>query len=161
MKFETAPHAPAAHHVEIRVDVAKQTIHLLSKGEIVKSWPVSTSQFGLGFEPGSFKTPTGRFRIAEKIGDGALPWAAFKNRLPTGKMGSPDSGEDGVLTRILWIEGLDPENANTKDRFIYIHGTNQEDRIGSPASHGCIRLRNSDVMELFSLVPAGTPLSIA
>ena len=147
--------------MEVRVNVAKQTVDILSNGEIVKSWPVSTSKFGLGFEPGSFKTPTGKFRIADKIGEGADPWTVFKNRLPTGKIASPDSEDDGVLTRILWLDGLDPDNPNTKERFIYFHGTNQEDQIGMPASHGCIRLRNNDVVEFFSMVPTGTPVFIA
>ena len=149
METEPTPHPPIDQRLKIRVHVAKQTVDLLSNDEIVKSWPISTSQFGLGFEPGSFKTPPGRFRMV------------FKNRLPTGTIASPASEEDGVLTRILWLEGLDPANANTKDRFIYFHGTNQEDRIGMPASHGCIRLRNTDVVELFSMVPLGTPVFIA
>ena len=161
METEPTTQTPIDPNLEIRVHVAKQTVDLLSNGEIVKSWPISTSQFGLGSEPGSFKTPTGRFRIAEKIGDGALPWSVFKSRVATGEIASPDSEEDGVLTRILWLEGLDPENANTKSRFIYIHGTNQEDRIGTPASHGCIRFRNNDVVEFFSMVPVGTRVIIA
>jgi lipoprotein-anchoring transpeptidase ErfK/SrfK len=79
----------------------------------------------------------------------------------TGDIASSGGSEDGVLTRILWLDGMELHNANTKDRFIYIHGTNQEDQIGSPASHGCIRLRNNDVIELFSLVPQGSPVTIA
>ena len=161
METEPTTQTPIDPNLEIRVHVAKQKADLLSNGEIVKSWPISTSQFGLGFEPGSFKTPTGRFRIAEKIGDGAIPWSVFKSRVATGEIASANSEEDGVLTRILWLEGLDPENSNTKNRFIYIHGTNQEDRIGTPASHGCIRLRNSDIVEFFSMVPVGARVIIA
>lgn len=160
MSFVPSPADPAANPFEIHVDVARQTLDLLSNGEIVKSWAASTSKFGLGFEPGSFKTPTGRFRVAEKIGSGSPLWAVFKSRKPTGEIASPGGEDDGVLTRILWLEGSEPENANTKERFIYIHGTNREDLIGSPASHGCIRLRNSDVAELFSLVPQGSPVYI-
>jgi len=145
----------------LRVDVARQTLHLLSNGVAVKSWPVSTSKFGLGSEPGSFKTPLGRFRICAKIGAGAPPWAVFKSRLPTGEIASPGGEEDGVLTRILWLDGLDEANANTRDRYVYIHGTNQEHRIGQPASHGCIRLRNADIRELFDLVPDGVEVEIA
>ena len=161
MKTEPTTHASVDQNLELRVHVAAQSVDLLLNGEIVKSWPISTSKFGLGFEPGSFKTPTGRFRIAEKIGEGSAPWTIFKSRVPTGEIASPGSEEDGVLTRILWLEGLDPENSNTKDRFIYIHGTNQEDRIGNPASHGCIRLRNNDVIDFFSIVPVGTLVNIA
>ncbi len=144
----------------LRVDVTRQTLHLLSNGALVKSWPVSTSKFGLGTEPGSFKTPLGRFRICEKAGDEAPPWSVFKSRLPTGEIAAPGGEEDGVLTRILWLEGLDDANRNTRDRYIYIHGTNQEHLLGQPASHGCIRLGNQDVMELFSMVPLGAGVEI-
>lgn len=145
----------------LRVDVARQTLHLLSNGVAVKSWPVSTSKFGLGSEPGSFKTPLGRFRICEKFGEAEPAWSVFKSRRPTGKIAVPGGEDDGVLTRILWLEGLDEANQNTRERFIYIHGTNQEHLIGQPASHGCIRLRNDDVRELFSLVPSGSAVEIA
>ena len=148
-------------NIELRVDVAAQTVTLLRNGEMVKSWPVSTSRFGLGFEPGSFKTPTGRFLVAEKIGVDAPLWAEFKSRQPTGRIAEPGGEEDGVLTRILWLEGVDPENANTRERYIYFHGTNREDLVGTPASHGCIRLRNGDMVELFDLVAEGTPIVIA
>ncbi len=144
----------------LRVDVAQQTLHLLSNGVLVKSWPVSTSKFGLGSEPGSFRTPLGKFRIYGKIGEGAPPWSVFKSRLPTGEIAIPGGEEDGVLTRILWLDGLEDSNRNTRERYIYIHGTNQEELIGQPASHGCIRLRNRDVMELFSMVPEGAGVEI-
>lgn len=145
----------------LKVDVTQQTLHLLSNGKLVKSWPVSTSKFGLGSEPGSYKTPLGKFRIHGKFGEGAAPWAIFKSRLPTGEIAVPGGEEDGVLTRILWLEGLEEANRNTLERYIYIHGTNQEDQIGRPASHGCIRLRNQDVMELFAVVPEGAEVEIA
>ena len=159
----TGNDAAPQHRVncELRVDVATQTVELLKNGEMVKKWPVSTSRFGLGFEPGSFKTPTGRFSVSEKIGDAAPLWAEFKSRQPTGRIAEPGGEEDGVLTRILWLEGLDPENANTRERYIYFHGTNREDLIGTPASHGCVRLRNEDMVELFDLVAEGTPVVIA
>jgi len=145
----------------LRVDVARQTIHFLLNGVRVKSWPVSTSKFGLGAEPGSMKTPLGKFRIFEKIGDDAPAWAVFKSRQPTGEVSTPGGSEDGILSRILWLEGLEESNLNTRDRYIYIHGTNQEHLVGEPASHGCIRLKNEDVIELFSLVPPGTEVEIA
>jgi len=149
-----------ADSCELHVNIAEQTIDLLLNGERVKSWPVSTSKFGLGFEPGSFKTPTGAFRIAEKIGDNAPLWSVFKSRLPTGDVALPGGDQDGVLSRILWLEGRDEANRNTLERYIYIHGTNQEDLIGAPASHGCVRLRNKDVADLFALVPVGTRVTI-
>lgn len=143
------------------VDVPRQRLILLSKeGFAEGSWPVSTSRFGLGSEEGSFRTPTGRFRIAQKIGAGSPAWMIFKSRIPTGILATPGGKEDHVLTRILWLEGLDPENANTHDRYIYIHGTNQETLIGTPASHGCVRLRNREMIELFERVEEGDSVTI-
>ena len=152
---------PPPNPFKIHVSISGQTLHLLRNGERVKSWPVSTSKFGIGFEPGSFKTPTGTFRIAEKIGADAPLWSVFKSRLPTGDIATPGGDQDGVLSRILWLEGTDDENANTYERFIYLHGTNQEDLVGTPASHGCVRLRNADIAALFEIVPTGTPVTIA
>src|SRR5690606_8466488 len=106
-------------------------------------------------------TPTGRFVVRGKIGEGAPSGTCFKNREPVGCWHPGEACEDDmILTRIIRLDGLDPENANTYDRFIYIHGTNREDLIGSPASHGCIRLRNADMIELFDLVPDGAGLLI-
>ena len=106
------------------------------------------------------KTPTGRFRIAETIGGGAAPGTVFKNRQPVKATKKMLRDEDLVMTRILWLDGLDPGNANTHDRFIYIHGTNHEESIGKPASHGCIRMRNADLVELFEQVGEDTPVTI-
>ncbi len=145
----------------LRVDVPTQTLTLLLDG-VERVFPISTSRFGLGFEEGSFKTPTGRFVISEKFGEAAPEGAIFKARVPTGAIAPPESApeEDLILTRILRLEGCDPENANTRERFIYIHGTNHEDRIGQPASHGCVRMRNKDIIALHALVPIGTPVTI-
>jgi lipoprotein-anchoring transpeptidase ErfK/SrfK len=84
----------------------------------------------------------------------------FRSRIATGKVAEQGGEEDLVLTRILWLEGLDPQNANTRQRYIYIHGTNQEHLIGTPASHGCIRLRNEDMIDLFGRVHEGTHVEI-
>jgi lipoprotein-anchoring transpeptidase ErfK/SrfK len=150
--------APAA--VQLSISVPAQRLDLLEDGRVVASWPVSTSKYGLGTEPGSYRTPLGRFVIAEAIGAGAEPWAVFQSRVPTGEIAAPGGEHDGVLTRILWLDGLDPDNANTRDRYIYIHGTNQEALIGTPASHGCVRMRNADIVELFDRVTPGTPVEI-
>jgi hypothetical protein len=142
------------------VDVIRQRVDLLEDGVIEASWSVSTSRFGLGTEEGSLKTPTGKFRICEKIGAGAPLWSIFRSRVATGSLAFPGSDEDLVLTRILWLEGLEPENANTRSRYIYFHGTNREDLIGTPASHGCIRLRNAEMADLFDRVAEGTLVEI-
>jgi len=145
----------------IHISVSRQTLTLRPAGHGAPlDYPVSTSRFGLGTEPGSFKTPLGHFEISQKIGAGAPPGAVFKGRLPTGEIGDPGNPADLVQTRILWLHGLDPDNANTLDRYIYIHGTNHEGDLGTPSSHGCIRMRNADVAELYDFVTEGTPVSI-
>ncbi len=144
----------------ILIDIKRQTLELHHDGHVIATYPVSSSQFGLGCEEGSFRTPTGRFRVCEKFGDTAPPWMIFKGRLPTGETAFPGGEHDHVLTRILWLEGLDEANRNTKDRYIYIHGTNQEDLIGSPASHGCIRLKNLEMIDLYEQVEIGTEVHI-
>lgn len=105
--------------------------------------------------------PTGNFLVAEKIGADAPLWTEFQSRQPTGRIAEPGGEQDGILSRILWLDGIDEENANTKSRYIYFHGTNREDLIGTPASHGCVRLRNADIAELFDLIPIGTRVRIA
>ena len=128
--------------------------------KVAAEFPVSTSKFGLGFEEGSYKTPTGKFRIARKIGGSAPPWTIFRARKNTGHLAKPGGKEDLVLTRILTLDGLERHNANSLARYIYIHGTNQEHLIGTTASHGCVRLRNSDMISLHRMVRAGTPVRI-
>lgn len=144
----------------IHISVARQRLSVKRGRTTLRSFPISTSKHGLGTKEGSFKTPTGRFRIAEKIGDGLPVETAFKSRIPLAPTREMLRGEDLVMSRILWLDGLEPGNANTYSRFIYIHGTNHEDKIGQPASHGCIRMKNADVAELFRLVPLETKVVI-
>lgn len=152
---------------QIVISVRMQTATLFDGDDVFKTYPVSTSKFGIGSELGSNKTPLGRFRIFEKIGHQCPIGTVFKGRIPTGvsALDHPsnplwESDQDLVLTRILWLEGLDAENRNTKERLIYLHGTNQERFIGTPASHGCVRLLNHDIIELFDLVDLGTKVQI-
>jgi len=147
--------------MQIYVHVPSQTLDFLDDdGTVHRRYVVSTSKFGLGFEPGSFKTPTGRFKIAEKIGAGVLPGTIFVSRVPTGEIGRESDTEDRVQSRILWLDGLDPENANSHDRYIYIHGTQAESLLGTAASHGCVRMGNDDVIDLFDRVEEGTLVTI-
>jgi len=146
--------------MQIRIHVPSQTLDLLEDETLMRRYVVSTSRFGLGFEPGSNKTPTGRFCIAEMIGDGAPAGEIFISRQPTGRCGTEADLHDHVQTRILWLEGLEAENANTRERYIYIHGTNAEGALGTPASMGCIRMGNSDVIDLFERVSPGCPVEI-
>jgi L,D-transpeptidase YbiS len=145
---------------KIHISVSKQRLTLKSGRKKLGDYPVSTSRFGLGTEEGSMKTPTGRFLIAEKIGRAMPLGTVFKSRRPVKVTKKLMREADLVMTRILWLEGLDPGNANTRQRFIYIHGTNHEETIGAPASHGCIRMRNADVVELFARVRVDTPVVI-
>jgi len=145
---------------KIDVSVRDQRLILTRDGKELRSYPISTSRFGIGTEEGSLKTPRGRFRIAEKIGDGAATRTIFKAPVALGPDDPLPDTEDFITSRILWLDGLEEENANTRDRFIYIHGTKHEDEIGTPASHGCIRMRNADVIELFELVDETTQVVI-
>src|SRR6266403_2796476 len=124
---------------KIVIDTKTQLLKLLCDQQEIFAAPVSTSRAGLGFEPGSLRTPTGLFRIHEKIGENAPMGTIFKGRVPV--IEPPVSDDDLITSRILWLDGVDKQNANTKERYIYIHGTNQESLLGQPVSHGCIRMR--------------------
>ncbi len=138
----------------LEVSIGDQRLDLFNGGRWLAGYPVSTAANGVGFVEGSYCTPVGRFRVIEKIGEGEPGGTVFRARVPDGIWQPGDATEeDLVLTRILRLDGLDPANANTLQRCIYIHGTNREELIGSPASHGCIRLRNADMLELFAQVP--------
>jgi lipoprotein-anchoring transpeptidase ErfK/SrfK len=145
---------------KIDISIGDQRLTLTRDGEALRSYLVSSSRFGIGTEDGSMKTPLGNFRIAEKIGHGVAPGTIFKARVALGPDDPLPETEDLITSRILWLDGMDEENANTRERFIYIHGTKHEDKIGMPASHGCIRMRNDDVIELFELVDETTQVVI-
>jgi lipoprotein-anchoring transpeptidase ErfK/SrfK len=149
-----------SHGYRIGISLRDQQLTLTRGDEIVRSYPISSSRFGIGSEEGSNKTPTGSFRVAAKIGHGMPVGTIFQSRVPL-QPGDPlPATEDLITSRILWLDGLDEHNANTLDRFIYIHGTKHEDKIGRPDSHGCIRMRNADVIELFDLLGEETPVVI-
>lgn len=145
---------------KINISVKKQELTLKLGRKKLAAYPISTSRFGLGSKEGSLKTPTGEFRIAAKIGGGMPLGTVFKSRRPVKATKKMLREDDLVMTRILWLDGLGRANANTYERFIYIHGTNHEGQIGEPASHGCIRMRNSDLVELFDRVGVDTPVMI-
>jgi L,D-transpeptidase YbiS len=144
----------------VHISVRDQRLTLKSGDRSIRSYPVSTSLFGLGSEEGSMRTPLGRFLIAEKIGANTPSGTIFKDRQPIQQMEKYSPDDDLMMSRILWLDGLEEHNANTRDRYIYIHGTNQEDKIGAPASHGCIRMKSADLIELFDLVDIETPVVI-
>jgi len=155
---------PAAAHASssVVVSVPDQTLALIDDGVVVARYPVSTSKFGLGDGSGTYATPLGAMSIASKIGANAPLGAVFKNRLPTGEVLKPNApGRDPIVSRILWLRGLEKQNARAYSRNIYIHGTPEERLIGRPASFGCIRMRSSDVANLFNAVSVGTRIEVA
>ena len=144
----------------IHISIRDQRLTLKEGEAPVRTYPVSTSRFGVGTEHGSLKTPTGRFHVAKKIGENMPSGTIFRGRVPLKPDDPLPPTEDFVTSRILWLDGIDEHNANTRERFIYIHGTKHEDKIGDPASRGCVRMRNADVIELFDLVDEGASVVI-
>jgi hypothetical protein len=143
------------------VSVCDQKMLLVRDGEPVKTYKISTSKFGVGDKPGSNRTPLGHLRVAKKIGCSAPHGAVFKSRKPTGEILKPNSpGRDPVVTRILWLKGLEERNQNAFKRTIYIHGTPEEKRLGQPASFGCIRMSSRDVADLYNRVGYGADVFI-
>ena len=144
----------------IEISIQDQALRVYRNDQRVAEYVISTAANGVGFEEGSYCTPTGQFEIREKVGDGEKSGTIFKARQPVGHWDGEPCEDDLVLTRIIRLHGLDPENANTMDRYIYIHGTNQEDRLGQPASCGCIRMTNVDIVDLFNRVEVGDCVAI-
>jgi hypothetical protein len=143
------------------VSVPDQTLALVDGGVVREKFAVSTSKFGLGDSTNSYATPLGSLEIASKIGGNAPLGTVFKSRRPTGEILAPNApGRDPIVTRILWLRGLERNNARAYSRGIYIHGTPVEKLIGRPVSYGCIRMRSRDVMRLFSTVRVGTKIEI-
>ena len=169
-----APRQPAdpapRGELSILIDGSSQTLYLMEGTELLHRWPVSTSKVGLGNQAGSNRTPTGRHRIAQKFGASMPLGTVFRARQATEQRAvihtdGTDVAEDLVMTRILWLEGLEPGinrglGIDSYERYIYIHGTNEEGLIGRPASHGCVRMLNRHVIELFDAVSVGTTVRI-
>lgn len=150
--------------IHLKVSVGKQRVELYRGDNLQFTYAVSTSKFGLGSEVGSYKTPLGEHYIAQKIGDGLPQGAVLRSRQWTGSIWQPEDPyqleEDLVLSRILWLEGREAKNQTSFNRYIYIHGTNQEYLIGTPASHGCVRMKNEAVIALFDQVEVGTRVAL-
>lgn len=143
------------------VSVRDQKMLLLRDGKPVKSYTVSTSKFGIGDTPNSNRTPLGRMRVAKKIGSGQPAGAVFKSRRPTGEVLRPNApGRDPIISRILWLTGTESANRNAFRRFIYIHGTPEHNRLGTPASYGCIRMGCKDVVDLYNRIGTGADVYV-
>ena len=146
---------------EIVMSVPDQKLALVTDGQRLAEYKISTSRFGLGDQPRSYGTPLGRLEVAERIGAGLQPGAVLKCRQPTGEVLPVNAqGRDPIVTRILYLRGLEACNQNAHSRGIYIHGTPVERTLGKPDSWGCIRMRSEDVISLFNAVPVGTRVQI-
>jgi hypothetical protein len=143
------------------ISVSDQAMDVYAKERVIGHYLVSTSKFGIGDAQGTYRTPLGRLEIAKKIGAGVPAGTVFKSRKPTGEVLVPDApGRDPIVTRILWLKGLEPQNEDAFGRYIYIHGTPEERNIGKPASFGCIRMRSADIIQLFATVGVGAKVEI-
>ncbi len=161
MAFALANCAQYKNGTHVLVSVKDQRMVLMQYGEPIKTYPVSTSKYGLGDRPGSNRTPIGQMSIYKKIGGGAPHGAVFKSRRRTGEIVRPNSpGRDPIVTRILWLEGEERSTRNARRRFIYIHGTPEERNIGRPVSYGCIRMTSRDVADLYKRVREETPVFV-
>jgi hypothetical protein len=146
----------------VHVCVPEQRMTVFEHGRAIARYPVSTSKFGLGDTPGSNCTPLGEMAVAQKIGAGAPQGMKFKSRQPTGEIVAVNApGRDPIVTRILWLRGLEGCNANAFERMIYIHGTPEEARMGTPASYGCIRMRSKDITQLFDILGKGARVIVS
>ena len=158
--------------MKLHVSVARQAMQVFDNdGRLLREYPVSTALAGVGEESGSYRTPRGRHLIRAKIGAGMPENTVFVRRRPTGEIWTPELGEefpgrDWILTRILWLSGCEPGCnrlgcVDTMRRYIYIHGSPENAEMGVPGSHGCIRMRNADIVALFDLVPCYAEVEIA
>lgn len=154
----------------IKISLSQQTLELWQGQHRLKTYPISSAKNGAGEQKNSFQTPRGRHIIRAKIGQNAPKFAAFQARRPTGEICTPEvfaqnPERDWILTRILWLSGCEIGKnrlgkVDTMQRFVYIHGTPAREQIGTPASHGCIRMLCEDLIELFDMVPCFTPVDI-
>ncbi len=156
--------------MRIEIHAAKQELTLFDGQRVLRRYPVSTSKYGLGERNGSFCTPRGRHIVRARIGAGQPLGAVFVRRRPTSEIWTPEldaqyPGRDWILTRILWLSGCEPGKnrlgeVDTMRRYIYIHGALDTAEMGRPGSIGCVRMRGTDIVELFDLIPAYTAVDI-
>lgn len=146
---------------EVVVSVQEQKMGVYEGGHLKKSYPVSTSKFGIGDQPNSYRTPLGKHEVIAKIGHGLPKGAVLKSRSWNGEVLKPNApGRDPIVSRILWLRGMESTNKNAQKRFIYIHGTTEECNLGKPASYGCIRMGMGDVVEVFNEIGVGAKVIV-
>ena len=146
---------------EVVVSVPDQQLAVVDRGKIVASYSISTSKFGTGDTAGSYRTPLGTLFVSGKFGDGLRVGTVIKNRISTGEIVNANApGRDAIVSRVIWLRGMEQQNRGAHDRCIYIHGTPEERRIGNPASFGCIRMRSKDVIALYDALHIGMHVTI-
>ena len=146
---------------EMIVSISDQQLALIDHGKLISKYPISTSKFGLGDGNGSYRTPLGVLFVSAKFGDRLPAGAVIKNRVPTGEILNPNApGRDAIVSRVIWLRGMEQQNRDARDRCIYIHGTPEERLLGRPASFGCIRMRSRDVIALYDLAHIGMHVTI-
>jgi len=146
---------------EIVVSVPDQKLAVIDRGKLISKYPISTSKFGLGDGNGTYRTPLGVLFVSAKFGDHLPAGSVIKNRAPTGEIVDPNApGRDPIVSRVIWLRGMEQQNKLARDRCIYIHGTPEERTIGRPASFGCIRMRSHDVIALYDLAHIGMHVTI-
>jgi hypothetical protein len=154
-----ATHKDVQHRVVI--SVKDQKLALLDRETLIAIYPISTSKYGVGDWLRSYRTPLGQLEVAQKIGDGMPAGTVFKDRRTTGEIvGVNAPGRDPIVTRIIWLRGLELQNSNAFRRDIYIHGTPEERNIGLPVSYGCVRMRSEDVIKLYDVIGTGAQVTI-
>lgn len=148
-------------HHKVVISIPDQKMIVFNDSQQLAEYDISTSRFGLGDRRGSYATPLGNLEVEKKFGDNVPAGGVLKSRRFTGEILRPDApGRDPIVSRILWLKGLDPGNRNAFARCIYIHGTTEERNIGKPASFGCIRMRSNDVIHLYETVGIGAKVEI-
>ena len=146
---------------EIVVSVPDQQLALIDRGRLISKFPISTSRFGLGDGNGTYRTPLGVLFVSAKFGDHLPAGAVIKNRVPTGEIVNPNApGRDAIVSRVIWLRGMEQQNRSARDRCIYIHGTAEERLIGRPVSFGCIRMRSRDVIALYNYAHIGMHVTV-
>jgi hypothetical protein len=157
--------SPIAHALspaaEIIISVPDQQLGLIDRGKLISKYPISTSKFGLGDGNGSYRTPLGTLFVSAKFGDRLAAGAVIKNRIATGEIVNPNApGRDAIVSRVIWLRGMENQNRSARNRCIYIHGTPEERTIGRPASFGCVRMRSRDVIELYERAHIGMHVTV-
>jgi lipoprotein-anchoring transpeptidase ErfK/SrfK len=151
--------SPAA---EILVSIPNQELVLVDRDKVIARYAISTSKFGFGDDAGTYRTPLGTLFVSGKFGDKLAPGTVIKNRQPTREVVAVDApGRDAIVSRVIWLRGMEQQNRRAHDRCIYIHGTPEERRIGKPASFGCIRMRSRDIIALYDHAHVGMHVTIS